>query len=259
MLDRQRELELVRGTVGGDPQAAAELVRAMQGPLYSYLVRLSRSPHVAEDTTQEALYRAIKHIERFDSRWRFSTWVFTIARRLLSNAQQRKSPRVDSALVDEVAPIAPAWGVRGWPDERTEESREQQARQRMHIDRALGRLPESQQEVVVLFHQLDWSIAQISELTGLAEGTVKSQLHRARVTLRELLSSLRPEGVRRDRGGEVVVGGVEGVVGRSDAPVVNAGISSGLGAGGANVSRVVPSDGRASAVRRHRMSREDAP
>lgn len=244
MLDRERELELVRGAVGGDPRATAELVRAMQGPLYSYLLRMSRSSHVAEETTQEALYRAIKHIERFDSRWRFSTWVFTIARRLLSNAQQRKSPRIDSELVERaapVAPVAPIWGVHGWTQERGAESLEQQRKQRMHIDRAIGMLPESQQEVVVLFHQLDWSIGQISELTGLAEGTVKSQLHRARVTLRELLSGLREE-----------------VVGRSDSTSGGVAIETSVhSGGGAQVSRT--GDGRASSVRRHRISREDAP
>jgi RNA polymerase sigma-70 factor (ECF subfamily) len=240
MLDRDRELELVQGAVGGDPHATAELARSMQGPLYSYLLRMSRSSHVAEETTQEALYRAIKHIERFDSRWRFSTWVFTIARRLLSNAQQRKSPRIDSELVERAAPVAPIWGVHGWTQERGAESLEQQRKQRMHIDRAVGMLPESQQEVVVLFHQLDWSIGQISELTGLAEGTVKSQLHRARVTLRELLSGLREE-----------------VVGRSDSTSGGSAIESSVhSGGGAQGSR--SGDGRACSVRRHRISREDA-
>ncbi len=239
MLDRAQEFELVRGVVGGDPHATAELVLAMQGPLFAYLLRMSRSHHTAEEMTQEALYRAILHIERFDNRWRFSTWVFTIGRRLLSNAQHRRGPRVDSAVVDEVAPVTPVWGVRGWPEERGEEARERQHGQRQQIERALQSLSESQQEVVVLFHQLEWSIAQIAELTGLPEGTVKSQLYRARTQLRVLLSKAWADEV--------------GQSGRS----VREGLES-RPSGAAQAGNRTASEGRASVARRHRGSREDA-
>lgn len=192
MLPRRDELELVIAAKKGDEDAASQLIRALQGPLFSYLLRLCHKPDLAEELTQEALYRAILHLDRYDPRWRISTWVFTIARRLLSNHQQKFSPVFDSNVVEQATQVSSIWTLKGWHEERSHNIEEQKT-QRAAINRALAQLSSNQREVVVLFHQLDWSISQISELTGLPEGTVKSQLHRARGELRVLLSKLADE------------------------------------------------------------------
>ncbi len=97
------ERALIRRVVAGDRAAAEELVRAHQSGLYAYMLRMSRRPEIAEDVVQEAFVRALTHIERYDPRFRFSTWLFTIAKRLYVNAQQRLAPVYDTDTVGSAA------------------------------------------------------------------------------------------------------------------------------------------------------------
>ena len=79
MLSKAHENRLIRRAQRGDGAAIEELIREHQGALYGFMVRLSGRPDVAEDMVQEAFVRVIKNIGRFDTRFRFSTWIFTIA------------------------------------------------------------------------------------------------------------------------------------------------------------------------------------
>ncbi len=135
---------------------------------------------IAEDITQEAFVRALTNLDRFDGRYRFSTWLFTIARRLLLNHLQKRRPVYDSEGVlghvgKDVSPHEPA-------------SRdEQHDRVRSTLRQALMGLSNEQREVLLLFHQLNWPIALIAGHLGMPSGTVKSHLHRGRERLREIL------------------------------------------------------------------------
>jgi RNA polymerase sigma-70 factor, ECF subfamily len=184
-MDRDVELNLIARALAGDRTATGELIRGHQGALYSYMLRMTRRVDVAEDLTQEALYKAIKNLSRYDTRWRFSTWLFTIARRLWMNVMERRTPAYDTELMDAMPCVQPVWSLAGWTAERSDAAE----RTRVVIERAMETLPDAQREAVVLCHQLGWSLKLASELMGLPEGTIKSHLFRARVTLREHLSA----------------------------------------------------------------------
>lgn len=177
-MDREQENELIRRAVAGDREAAAMCIRAHQGALYSYILRMSGRPDVAEDVVQEAFVRVLTNLDRFDPRYRFSTWIFTIARRVYLNMVQKHRPASDSDTVARVA------------DARSDEfdSADDRLWEASQLDRALRQLNETQREAVILFHQFDWSIALIAQYLDLPEGTIKSHLHRGRRRLRELLS-----------------------------------------------------------------------
>ena len=181
-MDRVTERDLIRRAAAGDRQAAGECVRAFQGQLYAYILRLSGRPEVAEDIVQEAFVRALTNLDRFDDRYRFSTWLFTIARRLYINAMQKLKPLYESELVGSL-------GSGGATPETGTIDSEVAGNARDEIQRALQHLPAEQREVVVLFHQFDWSIAQIAGHMDMPEGTVKSHLHRGRRRLRAVLES----------------------------------------------------------------------
>lgn len=181
-MDRASEREMIRKAAAGDRRAAGECVRAHQAQLYAYILRLSGRPEVAEDIVQEAFVRALTNLDRFDDRYRFSTWLFTIARRLYINAMQRRRPAYESELI----------GVLDGPGGRPEAGAigaEVADNARSEIQLALQQLPDDQREVVVLFHQFDWSIAQIARHMSMPEGTVKSHLHRGRRRLRAALEA----------------------------------------------------------------------
>ncbi len=182
-MDRLSERDLIRSAAAGDRAAAAMLIRHHQKSLYAYILRMCGKPETAEDVVQEAFVRVLTNLDRFDERYRFSTWAFTIARRLYLNQAQKMRPVFDSDTVG----AASATGR----DERDPEGAAQtdEARSVAHdaLQRALLRLSPDQREAVVLFHQSGWPIALIAQQMGIPEGTVKSHLHRGRRKLRELM------------------------------------------------------------------------
>jgi RNA polymerase sigma-70 factor (ECF subfamily) len=181
-MTRAEEVHLIELATAGDRVAAAAFIKCHQQSLYAYILRLSGRPEIAEDIVQEAFVRALTHLDRFDTRFRFSTWIFTIAKRLYVNASQRHKPTYNSDIVGAArsgtgSPVTPA------ADD------EQAGSLRDALQEALLGLPEDQREVVVLFHQLDWPISTIAQHMDMPEGTVKSHLHRGRRRLRELLEA----------------------------------------------------------------------
>ena len=181
-MTRAEERDLIERAIAGDRMAAEGCIRAHQASLYAYMLRMSGRPDVAEDVVQDAFVRALTNLHRFDFRFRFSTWLFTIAKRLYVNACQKHKPAYDS---DTVGMAPGKW--RG-PEAPTIDS-EVTVNAKEAIDYALAMLSEDQREIVVLFHQLDWPIAQIAEYMDMPEGTVKSHLHRGRMRMRAALEA----------------------------------------------------------------------
>ncbi|HZW07428.1 MAG TPA: sigma-70 family RNA polymerase sigma factor [Phycisphaerales bacterium] len=176
------ERKLIRRVLDGDRAAAEELVRTHQGSLYGYMLRLSGRPDVAEDVVQEAFVRALSNLHRYDERFRFSTWLFTIAKRLYVNARQRLAPSYDTEAMGAAADRKSFAAGEG------EETGGHFAASG-ELQSALGCLSPDQREAVVLFYQLEWSVEQIGEHLEVPVGTVKSHLHRARARLRAALES----------------------------------------------------------------------
>lgn len=181
-MTRAAEQKLIERAARGDRAAGEALIKAHQASLYNYIFRLSGRADVAEDIVQDAFVRVLMHLDRFDPRYRFSTWLFTIAKRLFVNASQKQKPRYDSDVVgawrgDGMAPSAPTIDA------------EVRDNARDAIQVALGGLSDEQREIILLFHQQDWPIALIAGHMGMPEGTVKSHLHRGRQRMRRVLEA----------------------------------------------------------------------
>jgi RNA polymerase sigma-70 factor (ECF subfamily) len=161
------------------------LIQAYQRPLEAFLFRLCGKHELAEDLAQEAFVRVIKSLHRFDDQYRFSTWLFTIGKRLLVNAQQKMKPLPESEIVEFRA-----------DDTRTPLSEvvsaERGARISKLVEIAVESLVSPQREIVLLFHQQGWSVQRIAEELRMPEGTIKSHLFRAR---RRMLFAIEQSGV----------------------------------------------------------------
>lgn len=184
MLTAAAERDLIRGVLRGDRAAAERLVRHFQPSLFAYMVRMSGKPDVAEDVVQEAFCRALTNLHRYDDRFRFSTWLFTIAKRVYVNAQQRLCPSFDteSAGLASDRQRAGARPVLDGPAEDRDGAIDA-------LQAALAELTEEQREVLILYYQCQWPVEQISEHLDLPAGTIKSHLHRARQKLRGQLGA----------------------------------------------------------------------
>lgn len=208
-MERELEQRIIERVIAGDREAAGELIRQHQRSVYAYLLRMSGRADVAEDIAQEAFVRVLTNIERFDFRYRFSTWLFTIARRLFLNHVQKMRPAYDSETVGQCA------GGSGHDASARPTADDLRADRRDRIDAALQTLSADQREVIVLFHQFDWPISRIAEHLEMPEGTIKSHLHRGRRKLKEALLTERGAAESLDvmHGARVDVGvdvGVEG-------------------------------------------------
>jgi RNA polymerase sigma-70 factor (ECF subfamily) len=78
-----------------------ELVRRFQTPLLHFLIRCVGSRHDAEDLLQDTFLNAYRNLHRYQSNWRFSTWVFTIANRLAISSRRRKPVAITSEILRE--------------------------------------------------------------------------------------------------------------------------------------------------------------
>ncbi len=179
-MTRAEEQNLIALAVAGDRSAAEAFIRTHQNSLYAFMVRMSGRPEVAEDIVQEAFVRALTNLDRFDPRFRFSTWLFTIAKRLYINACARVKPAYGAGALEGL-------GARGAAPERDAEAGEVDGNLHDALQSALMSLPDEQREIVILFHQQDWPIWLIAQHLDKPEGTIKSHLHRARKKMRRLL------------------------------------------------------------------------
>jgi len=181
-MTRSTEGQLIRKAKGGDGDAMELLIRAHQAALYAFMLRMTGRPETAEDIVQEAFVRVLKNLDRFDPRFRFSTWLFTIAKRLYMNQVQKHAPSFESELVE-------VWQGGGDAPEQPVVDAEVLANARGAIDEALLTLNPQQREIVLLFHQQNWPISDIASHLSMPEGTIKSHLHRARKRMRKAISS----------------------------------------------------------------------
>jgi RNA polymerase sigma-70 factor (ECF subfamily) len=181
-----------------DSLAFEQLVKTHQDRVYDFCVRMMSDREEAFDLTQEIFVSIHQHIAEFRQDARLSTWIFRIARNHCLNRLKylRRRGRGRSDEYGDVleSAINDAAGAPQKPDDALEVSR-----LKALVHRAIAELDEDQRVLVVLRDIEGMSYEDIMEVTELAEGTVKSRLHRAREKLAGILERLEVEAARRGR------------------------------------------------------------
>ena len=168
--------ELVRRAQAGDQTAFRDLYYQLAGRVYALCLRLTGDAGAAEERTQDVFVRAWDKLRSFRGESAFGTWLHRLAVNVVMNEQRTRSRRER-----RVTPMA--------DPETLERGRGGEGSAGLNIDleRAIATLPEGAREVFVLYDIEGYSHAEIAQLTGIAEGTSKAQLFRARHMLREKL------------------------------------------------------------------------
>lgn len=171
------EARLLDAARAGDRGAMGELYAAHAGRVYSVVRRLVGDEHVAEDVSHDAWMRAFGKLGSFRGDSAFGTWMHRLAVNTALNALRRagRRPEVEEAVT--------GGGPNGAGDGAI-------LTQRV-LEQALDRLPEGYRRVLVLHDVEGWTHEEIAERLGVAVGTSKSQLHKARARMRELLEPAR--------------------------------------------------------------------
>jgi RNA polymerase sigma-70 factor (ECF subfamily) len=167
---------LVERARAGDARAFERLYREHAGRVYGLCLRMTREPHTAEDCTQETFINAWRAFAQFETRSSLGTWLHRIAVNV-TLAKRRKAAREEPVADVEVEEegVEPEWTL-----ETPVEVRE--------IEDAIGTLPEGARDALVLHALYGYSHTEAAQMLGVAEGTCKAQLHRARRLLRERLN-----------------------------------------------------------------------
>ena len=175
------ELQLITRARSGDPAAERALYDAHVERVYRLAYRMSGRDDLAQDFTQDAFIRAFARLGDFRGDASFGTWLHTIAVSVVLNGLRRVK-RNDSreASLDETIAIA-ARTPMAEPD----------LRQRMRV--AIEALPDGYRTVFVMHDVEGYTHDEIGAALGIANGTSKAQLFRARQKLREALADFAGE------------------------------------------------------------------
>ena len=173
--------DLVRRARAGSSDAFRELVERYESPLFNFLLRRTACAEDAEELAQDAFVRAWNKLASYDDRWTFSTWLFTLARRLAatrgrSTQSSARCSMRDGAVLDRV----PVHADPGGDLARTEE----RANLWSIVDRVLDEDPRS---ALWLRYAEDRTMAEIAAILGRSTVAVRVMLFRARVRLAEHL------------------------------------------------------------------------
>jgi RNA polymerase sigma-70 factor (ECF subfamily) len=182
---------LIARLIERDEQAFGEIVRQYGDKVFSLIYRMLGNRQEAEDVAQDVFITVFKTIDSFRGEAKFSTWLLRIAanhaKNRIKHLARRPTEGADPEDVSQLrqVPDRPAPPVQARID-RPDTVIEAMETERL-MQEAIANLPEDQRLLVVLRDVEELSYQEIEEITGLAEGTIKSRLHRARMAIKEWL------------------------------------------------------------------------
>ena len=177
---RSAELDLVDRCRRGELGAFEELYRAHSGRLFSLAVRMLGNPADAEDQLQEIFLSAHRKLESFRGESALGTWLYRLGMNQILDHVRSRAARTGQLTdgLEDASLLADGGGHR----------LADRAIDRIDLERALAELPEGCRAAFVLHDVEGLEHKEVSEVLGIAEGTSKSQVHKARLRLRGLLS-----------------------------------------------------------------------
>lgn len=182
---------LVARFLDGEKRAFTELANRYHVRLMNFIYRTIGDRDRAEDLVQETFIRVYRHLHRFDQTKKFSTWVYTIAGNLAKNELRNRS-RNPLVLFQT---IRKNWDADHRPLEWEDNTyRPDDLYRKRHlksmVEDAVAQLPEHHRMVFVLREMEGKTYEEISEITGVNLGTVKSRLNRARNNFAQIIGPM---------------------------------------------------------------------
>lgn len=188
--------DLVTFARSGSEKAYRELLDRYQRPVFSLIYRMVRDRELAEDLAQETFVKVFNHLDSYNPKYKFSSWIFKIASNLSIDTLRKKELKTvsldgsrNARTADEVESTRISVAS---SDENPEELLE--AKQLgEEIEEAIAQLRPEYRTAILLRHVEGRPYEEIAEIMEVPLGTVKTYIHRARGELRDLLAHLRIE------------------------------------------------------------------
>ena len=180
--------EVARGLRQRDPILIDSLIQQYQYRLFRYLLMITGNREEAEDLFQETWIRVLERGHQYNQRWKFETWLFSIARHLTIDFRRRRQLQSLDALLQPVGTSRPL----ELEDTATSSAFEQvfQGEEGVSVANALARLPSSYREVLTLRFHEEMQLEEIARVVDSPVSTVKSRLYRGLAMLRDWLKDI---------------------------------------------------------------------
>lgn len=181
------EGEALAGARRGNPESFEILYKRHKGHVYSLCLRMLKNAATAEELTQEAFLQVYRKIRHFRGESAFSTWLYRVTFNTVLIHLRKKRPcelPLDSTSILDCTQT---------PQDKlpVEDVTLAGSLDRVMLDRAVSELPPGQRMAFVLHDIEGYEHKEVGKLLGWSIGCSKSQLHRARLKLRRLLTSPR--------------------------------------------------------------------
>lgn len=171
---RREDDALVERVRNGEVEAFEALYRRHSAPIFGLALRMLQNRADAEDMLQEIFLQAYDRLPTFEGRSAFGTWLYRLSvNRCLDHLRSRGAKELSRTepLTPELHGRLSPVGHRG-----------------LDLERAIGELPPSSRAAFLLHHVVGFDHKEVGEMLGIAVGTSKSLVHRARIRLKEALA-----------------------------------------------------------------------
>lgn len=180
--------ELVADYLAGRTEVLPDLINRHLKSVYRFVFNLVQADSVAEDLTQDVFIKVWKNLKKYNSKYSFRTWLFTIARNTVTDYLRKRKDLVFSDFDDSEDGNVLL-------DTLTDEAllADEMFSQKEDIDKlkkALVQMPVLYKEILTLKYSSDLSLQEIAEILKRPFETVKSQHHRGLLHLKELLTRI---------------------------------------------------------------------
>jgi RNA polymerase sigma-70 factor, ECF subfamily len=179
------DTDLISRAAGGDAAAFQALVERHRSMVYRVAYQFAGNHHDAEDIAQEVFIKVYRSLDRFRQDAQLTSWLYRIVMNACIDHRRRHSPSGSAPFGEEAE-----YKMLNTPEETPDpEERAYAGELGAVLESAIAALPRGQRIVFVMRHHQGLKLCEIAESLGLAEGTVKRQLHAAVHRLRQALTS----------------------------------------------------------------------
>jgi RNA polymerase sigma-70 factor (ECF subfamily) len=175
----------------GDREAFGVLVENFQTRIYSFCYQFFRDRDIATEMAQETFLRAYRYIKKYDSKRKFSTWIYSIAKNICID-EKRKMDRSRSVPIDDVNPSTILSGEQSYHLKDPSQI-SLHLEDRMLLEDAITRLPEKYRTAIILCYFQELPYQEIADILNLSLNLVKVRIFRAKKQLLEILKEKQGE------------------------------------------------------------------
>ncbi len=179
--ERASDFALAQRAAAGDMEAFEELFRLHRRLVYALCLRMTQDVSEAEDVTQEVFVLLFRKIGGFRGEANFTTWLHRLTVNQVLMRFRKKKSRREEALEDE--------DLKPHESARPNSPRASQMIDRITLESAIAKLPPGYRAAFILHDIEGYEHEEVARILGCAVGTSKSQLHKARMKLRKLLTT----------------------------------------------------------------------